>query len=294
MSFDMQAFLKEWGGEFNDSGSKGEVLQMVLQPVIGVFAGKQSKAFPVKNQKLAAIVKKEADKYAATLDGNPKVTGAVEQIWYTPILGREKQPKWEDGEWHDMQRRVVVNINGEWQETGLWNLFKSQWIADNAPLSEDDFGKKLWVHAVYKPHPDFNKDAPDKYTAQTEDGAFRLNQNGEPMPQYVRVVAEVIGESREEAEAWYAEHIGGEAGGNTAESDESAFEDELMALRDKLPAKDQESFDDATWMDCVKTMFNSVHESGNAEPDWSGWIDVGMNEDVINGVKELAAKYPPF
>lgn len=287
MSFDVNEFLKEWGGELTGSRSEGMVLPMMLEAGIGVFAGSDSKFFPVVNQKLGKVVKGKADEYAKGLSDNATVIGAIRQTWFAEQLGRDKQPAWKDGKWEEMKRRTVVQVNGEWQETGDWALFKSQWIGDEAPVSNDMFGKKLWVHAVYKRHPDFNEELPNKYTTQWDRATDLpvLDEKGKPRPQFIRVVKEVIGETREQAEAWYAEHIGGEAGSSDGAS---SLEADLMAL---FPVSLKGDFDDASWLECARSIFNEVNDRVE---DFSGWNSVGIGDDVIGKIRELTVKHPPL
>lgn len=287
--FSITSFLEEWGSDFEP---KFDVMQMKIAGGFGVFAGRQSKFFEIKSNDLAKKVREEADAYVATLtelEYTPKVLAAVEQVWYAPILNREKQPSWEGGEWHEMKRRTVVQVNGEWPETGDWVVFKRQWADDNAPIKESQFGEKLWVLASYVAHPDFNPNMPDKYTAQMRDGQFVVDQNGAYKPQYIRVVNTVLG-SRAQADAWLAANGGGgtSGGGEQKESLTQA----LLDLRSSLPPKVRKEYgSDQQWLDSVSDVFNGIHNG----KDQSGWIETGlMTEEVIEKVKELVKVYPPL
>jgi hypothetical protein len=279
MSFDVNAFLAEWGGEL-PSGSEGVVLPMMLEVGIGVFAGSDSEFFPVTNPVLGKVVNAKATERVKQLGDKAFATGAVRQTWFAEQLGRDKQPAWKDGKWEEMKCRRTVTINGVKQETGDWVLFKSQWMGDEAPVTSEMFGKKLWVHAVYKRHPDFNEEFPNKYTTQWDRATDLpvLDDKGKPRPQFIRVVKEVIGETREQAEAWYAEHIGGETG---SAKDESSLESDLMAL---FPASLKGDFDDAAWLECARSVFNEINDHVD---DFSGWNSVGITDEVIGKIREL-------
>lgn len=287
VGFNISQFLEEYGTDFDP---KFDLLQMSIAGGFGVFAGRDSKFFEAKSdaKAVAEAARNEARKYAETLESKPKVHPAVEQVWYTPILNRDKQPNWEDGAWHEMKRRTVVQVNGEWQETGDWIVFKRQWADDNAPISGSDFGKKLWVLANYVAHPDFNENAPDKYTAQTKDGQFIVGEDGKYRPQYIRVVHQVIGD-RAAADAWLAANGG--AAGDGGEQKES-LDNALLALRDELPPKSRKEYKtDKQWLESATDVFNGLHTGD----DQSGWVEAGlMTEEVIEKIRELTAVYPPF
>jgi hypothetical protein len=294
--FNVVDFLKEYGGTEYDGGFRGEVLPMIIESGIGVFAKKESKFFPTKsnNKVLNDAIKQKALDYAATLpksDKAPVVKGAVRQTWYADILGREKQPGWTNGVWDEMKKYVAVQVDGAWVPTGDWALFASQWDGDDAPLDGSHFGRKLWVHAVYKPHPDFNPDFPNEYTTQTEGGSWKLDNNGVPRPRYLRIVETVIGESREEAEAWYKDHVGDNVESKPATD---SIDSKLMALREELSVKLQKDFDNDGWLSCAKEIFNSIHN----KEDISGWTDedsgVGISPKVIDKILALTAEYPAF
>lgn len=292
--FNVIEFLEEYGGGGYDDGFRGEVLPQIVEAGIGVFAGKESKFFPTMstNAKLVGIAKKKAEEYATTLNlgYEPKVVGSIRQTWFGEILGREKQPAWNDGKWEEMKRRTVIQIDGAYVETGDWTLFKSQWEGDQAALKSADFGKKLWVHCVYEPHPDFDKNNPTEYTVQMRDGQMVLDERtGEPRPKYFRVVKEVIGETREQAEAWYAEHAGETAVAGEAKTND--LDAKLMALREKLDAKVRKEFaDDAGWLDCSKSIFASLHN----KEDVTAWYEVGVSKEVVGEIEKLTAEFPAF
>lgn len=290
MSFNVMEFLEEFGG---GNAFQGEVLRTKLTGGFGVFAGKSSKFFPVTNQKLAKIVKGQAEAYAKGLEGltyEPKVAAAIQQVWYAPVISKDRQPNWTDGVWEEMKRRTAIEINGKWIETGDWKLFKAQFEGDNPPVSNDHFGKEIWVHAVYKQHPDFNPENPDKYTCRVnkESNSYELDKDGKPIPVLIRVVNHVIGETRAEAEAWLAAN-GGEAvaGSAPVTNEKTALESELAALRSQLPA---DEFNEKDWAEWSLEIFNAIH----AHEDVSGWEAIGVTDSVIKAIAELTNKYPAF
>jgi len=290
MSFDVMEFLREYGGgaEYDDSAFRGEVLRVKVLAGIGVFAGKHSKFFPVTNRKLGDMTKAKAIEYAKGLglSYEPKVEGAIQQTWYTPVISKEKQPNWNNGRWEEMRRRTVVNINGKYCETGDWLLFNSQWTGDNPPMTNDDFGKELWVHAVYKRHPDFDPEFPNKYTCRMKDDNLELDKDGKPIPVSIRIVKEVIGETEAEARAWYAARADGQE--VTAESTgETGVTAELAKLYDGLTAG---LCTPAEWEMWAKEIFNGFHN----KEDVSGWLEVGVKDTVIDEIGKLATKYPAF
>ena len=293
--FNVVDFLKEYGGtEYDGGGFRGEVLPMMIESGIGVFAKKDSKFFPTKsnNKTLNDVIKQKAMDYASTLpkDGKaPIVKGAVRQVWYAEIMGREKQPSWTNGVWEEMKKYVEVQVDGVWGPTGDWVLFSSQWDGDNAPLNGSHFGKKLWVHAVFKAHPDFNPDFPNEYTTQTEGGSWKLDNNGVPRPRYLRIVETVIGETREEAEAYYTANVGETAVG--VEVKEDGLDSKLAALSEKLSPKVRKDFvDEKGWLECAKAIFVSIHN----KEDVTGWYDTGVTEEVVGEIEKLTNEYPAF
>jgi hypothetical protein len=292
--FDVKQFLEEHGSGYDTGGFRGEVLRTKFQGGFGVFAGKQSKFFAVADNKLSKIIKGKAEAYAAEIAGGlsyePKVAAAIQQVWFTPILNKEKQPNWAEGKWEEMRRYTAVQVNGEWKPTGDWVLFQSQWEGDNPPVAGEQFGKELWVHATYRQHPDFDVNAPTKYTAQVRDGQFELDDKGNPRPALIRVVNQVIGETQAEAEAWLAQNGGGS--GNTAPATDGAsdihnVQNELMALYALLP---QESFSKENWQEWSGLIFASVHNKESI----ADWVGVGVPQEVLDKVVELAGKYPAF
>jgi hypothetical protein len=289
MSFDVMEFLKEHGeGAYDDTKFRGEVLRTKVEAGIGVFAGRDSKFWPVTNNKLTPMIKKTAQEYAdgLNLSYEPKVIGAIRQTWLLPVISKETQPNWSEGRWEEMKRRTVVQVNGDWKETGDWLLFISQWTGDNPPMNDDHFNKEVWVHAVFRPHPDFNEDLPDKYTCQMRDGNFILDKDGKPKPALIRVVKEVIGETEAEARAWYAARVDGQEVA-TGTTDETGVAAELAKLYSRLPPKLCTA---AEWEGWAKDIFNGFRN----EEDVSGWIGVGIEDTVINEIGELAKKYPAF
>lgn len=290
--FSITEFLEEYGTDFEP---KYDVLQMKISGGFGVFAGRQSKFFEtLSNEKsVTAAAREEARKYIAGLKGldyEPKVYPAVEQVWFTPILNRDKQPNWENGEWREMKRRTVVQINGEWQETGDWVAFKRQWADDNAPLNDSHFGKKLWVLANFIAHPDFDENAPDKYTAQMKDGQFVVDeQTGKYKPQYIRVVHQVLGD-RAAADAWLAANGGGEQSGGGEQKDD--LEKALLALRSELPPVMRKEYKtDDQWVGSAMDIFNGFHK----HEDQTVWVESNLvTQEVLDKIEELTNVYPPF
>lgn len=288
MSFDVMEFLKEHGGSaYDETEFRGEVLRTKVEAGIGVFAGRDSKFYPVTNTKLTPMIKKTAQEYAAglNLSYEPKVIGAIRQTWLLPVISKEKQPNWPESRWEEMKRRTVVKIGDDWKETGDWALFISQWTGDNPPMTDDDFGKELWVHAIYKQHPDFNPEFPDKYTCQFRDGAFVLDDEGKPRPALIRVVKEVIGTTEEEARAWYAARSGGES--PTESQDETTVAGKLMELYAELPS---DSFSENNWEEWSRDIFNAIH----SKEDVGGWKEVGVPQSVLDKIRELTTLYPAF
>ncbi len=276
MTFNVMDFLQEYGNEFQDEGGfRGEVLPQMIEAGFLVSAGTDSKFYPVSNQKLASVVKSNADKYAATIN-KAKVYAAVRQTWFAEILGRETQPNWRDGKWEVVKRHIQIKIDENWVDTGDWALFKSQWIGDEAPLTGDMFGKKLWVHAVFKKHPDFDENFPNKYTTQYKDDKPVLDGNGKPKPTYIRVVAEVIGESRQEAETWYAEHVDAES------NSDGDLSNKLLDLR---PSELKNEFNDETWLECCKGILEDVKKGVGT---FEGWEQIGITMSIIEEIKKLA------
>lgn len=280
MSFDVNEFLKEWGGDLT-SGSEGVVLPMMLEVGIGVFAGPDSEFFPVTNPVLGKVVNAKAEDRAKQLGDKAFATGAVRQTWFAEQLGHGKQPAWKNGKWEEMKCRKTVTIDGVKQETGDWVLFKSQWMGDEAPVTSENFGKKLWCHAIYKRHPDFNEEFPNKYTTQWDRATDLpvLNDKGKPRPQFIRVVKEVIGETREQAEAWYAEHLGGEAG---SAKDESSLETNLVAL---FPEELKGQFTESQWLECSMDIISEINKGVET---FTGWNDVGITDSMIDKIRKLA------
>lgn len=277
MTFDVTQFLQKYGSGFDETSFRGEVLPMMLQAGLGVFAGQDTKFWPVTNEKTEQVAKLNAERHAKEF--NSKVVGAIRQTWYADIIGREKQPNWKNGVWEETKRPTVVKVDGKWVNTGDWALFMSQWVGDQAPVSPDMFGKKLWVHAVYEPHPDFDPDFPNKYTAQFRDGQMVLDNNGKPKPNYIRIVSEVIGETREEAEAWYAEHADPDSDTEEAGGD---FNKKLLALR---PAELKSDFNDETWIECANSI---LVEISNGAESFEGWEQIGIGMPIIEEIKKLA------
>lgn len=276
--FNIEEFLEQYGTSFDDGKFRGEVLQFQIKGGVGVFAGQNSKFFPVVAQKLAPMVKKQADDYAKNLE-KATVTGCVQQTWFQPIINKEKQPTWNEGKWEEMKRVINHQVDGEWVPTGDWMLFSSQWAGDNAPIKPGHWNKKLWCHAEYRKHPDFDPQAPDQYTARVKDGVFELDENGKPMPRYIRVVVEVIGDTREEAEAWYAAHSDGSS--ETAVASKS-IEDSLKELRQFVKESD-----DNVAMECLQFAYTTLAE-GTADDDFVGTCEtIGIDAELIEKLKTL-------
>lgn len=279
MTFDVTQFLQKYGSGFDETSFRGEVLPMMIQAGLGVFAGQDTKFWPVTNEKTEQVAKLNAERHAKEF--NSKVVGAIRQTWYADVIGREKQPNWNNGVWEETKRPTVVKVDGKWVNTGDWALFMSQWVGDQAPVSPDMFGKKLWVHAVYEPHPDFNPVLPNKYTAQFRDGQMVLDDNGKPKPNYIRIVSEVIGETREEAEAWYAEHASSDSNSNLNEK--------LLKLRpeslEPTPENPNSGFSDEMWVECCKGI---LEDARNKVESFDGWEQIGITMSIIEEIKKLA------
>lgn len=310
LGFDIEAFLEEYGSSFDDS-FRGNVLPMMIQAGIGVFAGKESKFYPVRNHKMGSTTLKIAQKYADKIEKDgavgytPRVTGCVQQVWYADILGREadKQPA---GKWEEMKRKTSYKEGDEWFETGDWLVFSKQWIGDDPPVKTEDFGKKLWVHQVWARHPEFNEElwmdedgVPNfdraetsaKYTIEMRDGEPVLDDNGKVRAKYFRVVAHVIGEDREKAEKWYEENAEGE--GSDQEAPEVSIQDKFLELKEFAG----EDLEDDVWVDCLGDVFNSIHDgtgSSGSDEFIEEWGAIGITNDVIEKLEELTKSYPPL
>jgi hypothetical protein len=290
MSFDVMEFLKEHGeGAYDDTKFRGEVLRTKVEAGIGVFAGRDSKFWPVTNNKLTPMIKKSAQEYADALNLSyePKVIGAIRQTWLLPVISKETQPNWSEGRWEEMKRRTVVQVNGDWKETGDWLLFISQWTGDNPPMNDDHFNKEVWVHAVFRPHPDFNEDLPDKYTCQMRDGNFILDKDGKPKPALIRVVKEVIGETEAEARAWYAARVNDKEVGAEDYQGISDVSASIAALYKEIP---NGVCNESEWAGWGSEIFSSIHNKENVD----GWVEVGIPQGILDKVRELTAQYPAF
>lgn len=280
--FNISQFLEEYGTDFDP---KVDLLQMKISAGFGVFAGRESKFFESKsNEKsVAEAARNEARKYAETLGKKPKVYPAVEQVWYTPILNKDRQPNWPDGEWREMKRRTVVQVNGgDWEETGDWIVFSRQWADDNPAIKPQHFGQKLWVLAGYVSHPDFDPNAPDKYTSY-------LGDDGEYHPRYIRVVSQVIGD-RAAADAWLAAN-GGDSKDSNSEHDE-ALEKELIEIYNRMPILQRKQYSGvAEWLPNAKEILSILQQGG----DTSDWVSSGLvTKNAIDEIDALAKAHPPF
>lgn len=289
--FDVVAFLEEYGGGFEPTY---DLMQMEVNSGIGVFAGRESKLFVANtnDKKVVEEIKNQARQYAGGLKGldyEPTVKGAIEQVWYLPILNRDKQPNWKDGEWRELRKYTGVQVNGKWEPTGDWVVFIRQWADDDAPVKSHHFGKKLWVLAKYVPHPDFNEDMPTKYTAQMKDGAFFVGEDGKYKPQYIRVVHQVLGD-RAAADAWLAAN-GGDSKDSNSEHDE-ALEKELIEIYNRMPILQRKQYSGvAEWLPNAKEILSILQQGG----DTSDWVSSGLvTKNAIDEIDALAKAYPPF
>jgi hypothetical protein len=278
---------------------------MQIDGGFNVFAGKQSKFFPVDTNDKAAVAKTkaEAEAYHKTAGEKAFMQPAVRQIWFTTeLISREH---WADN-WTETRRATRTpdtdehgnRIKGDdgkevWRETGDWLLFKSQWSGDDPALLDEHFGKKLWVWAVQKPHPDFDPQFPTRYTAQLDREAsangvdvFKVNDKGDPIPSFIRVVKEVLGTDAKEAKAWYE----AKSAGNAPEA-VSQLEEELIGL---IPSTWGElGLSETDWVDVAKKLFSQFHEGAkvpSVAKEYDGVVDMA----TLVKVSALIKKYPPF
>lgn len=271
--FDITQFLEEQEFEF-----RGDVTRMRLDVGWLVPGGKKTKFWVVENADDEASYKKEALAYAEQLKKETGkryfTTGGVQQTWFmTECLS---SPWSADG------FPVTSFANSD---DPIWNMLKSQWAGDDPPLSQEDFGKDVWVHFVYRPHPEFDPDNPNNATTQVESstGSWQLDEEGKPRPRMYRIVVEKVGTTEEEARKWFDEMVESDAGAG------AEFEKEVNSL---MPDSWVESgFQEDAWLDTAIGIcrdFQDGKKLKKLEKDWAEFID----KNTLEKLAELAEKAP--
>lgn len=264
-------------------GFRGDVCQVMAQA--GYVSFRPFQFFPVRGSQFEDMAAQQCREFIVQNGGEDEPRAVIRLVKYTPVISKEEQPHWRDGE-NSTQMSIGYSNDPDWVK------FSEQFREDGI-LPDSKFGQKIWVHVLNVPYPSFVKDDPSthkKWNSWT-------NTEGEPMPSFMPIVQKLFG-SEEEARAWYKEQVVDVA--TVSNSNGMTWKEAVEKTMPMPVGWDQNGADGwtalpadswvATATDLIGDMINKNADPAEYARQWNGPITA----ELLTQLKGIGLKYNPF